>query len=205
MSEALRRIELDLPALAPALWSSLRGPVDEAELASLRSAIAPAPLPGELETLLRSHDGQPTHDTWWPTLNCGPLIGARGIVKHTAFFRTHTEPWQWNAAWIPVAQQGWYQAALDSVPSRSGAVIDAGWNDKPHAVAPTLADAVDGVVDLAWADLLPTGDEDSSRRRERRGFLNDLWRSSWASSEFDPGAEIDPGEWPDEWGGPQEV
>lgn len=176
MSAALRRIELDLPPLAPALWSSLRGPAEDAALDDLRSAIAPAPLPAELETLLRSHDGQSAGGDWWPTLDCGPLLGARDVVKQTAFFRTRTEPWQWSAAWIPVAQTGWYQAALDSVPSRSGTVINASWPDTPRAVAPTLADALEGVIDLARAGLLPTHDDGLSRRRERHAFLSDLWR-----------------------------
>lgn len=204
MAEALRRIDRDLPTLAPELWSSLRGPADDAAIDDLRSAVAPAPLPEELETLLRSHDGQPTHDVWWPTLYRGPLLGARDLVKQVTFFRTCTEPWQWSAAWIPVTQEQWYQAALDSVPERSGTIIDASWPDTPRAVAPTLADAVDAAVDLARAGLLPTSDEDITRRRERTAFLADLWRAGWASSDFASGAEIDPADWPDEWGGPQE-
>jgi cell wall assembly regulator SMI1 len=204
MAETLRRVELEIPSLAPALWENLRGPVDDEALTALRAAVWPMPLPAELEVLLRWHDGQPAHGEWWPTLGCGPLLGADRIVDNVQFFR-ETEPWQWSHAWIPVAQEGWYQAAVDAVPERSGTVIDASWPDRPRAVAPSLADAIGAVVDIGRAGLLPTPDDDHAKREERKAFLDDLWQTEWTTNLLGRRTEIDPGTWPESWGGPQTV
>ncbi|MEL4317467.1 hypothetical protein WJX64_00465 [Leifsonia sp. YIM 134122] len=202
MAETLRRIELDLPEVAPALWRNLRGPIDEERLASVRAAISPMPLPVELEVLLRSHDGQPAHGEWWPTLDCGPLVGSDRLVELVTWFRTETEPWQWSKAWIPMTQQQWCQAVIDAVPERSGTIIDASWPDLPRAIAPSLADAVGEAVDLGRAGLLPTSSEDRARRADRAAFLDDLWHTAWASNVLRRRSEIDPGTWPGSWGGP---
>lgn len=205
MAESLRRVELELPALAPALWGSLRGPADDESLTAVRAAVRPMLLPAELEVLLRWHDGQPAHAEWWPTLDCGPLLGSERIVEYVAWFRTQTEPWQWSQAWIPVAQEQRYQAAVDAMPERSGTVFDASWADLPRAVAPSLADAIGAAIDLGRAGLLPTPHDDRARMKERAAFLDDLWQTQWASSLLARRTEIDPASWPESWGGPHLV
>lgn len=204
MADTLRRVELELPALAPALWRDLRGPIDEEGLAALRAAVSPMPLPAELEVLLRSHDGQVGRE-WWPAIDCGPLIGSARIIEHIVWLRTDTEPWQWSKAWIPIAQEGWWQAAIDAVPERSGTVIDASWPDLPRATVPSLADAIGAAVDLGRAGLLPAPGDDRAKRVERAAFLDDLWQTEWASNHLQNGVEIDPGTWPGSWGGPHPI
>ncbi len=150
-------------------------------LAALRVAVSPMELPAELEVLLRSHNGQAAGGEWWPTLECGPLLGADRIVEQ------------------------WYQAAGDAVPERSGTIIDASWPYRPRAVAPSLADALDAAVDLARAGLLPTLSDDRARQEERAAFLDDLWQSGWAGNVLGRRSEIDPVTWPDSRGGPHLV
>jgi hypothetical protein len=206
MTEALRRLGLDLPASAPALYDGLRGPAAADALEALRAAVAPMPLPEELEVFLRAHDGQALDADWWPTLDCGPLLSCDDIVAFLGSMRATAEPWQWSVAWIPVAHEQWYQAAVDAVPERSGTVIDASWPDPPRSVAPTLAHAIDAVVDLGRAGLLiPTAEVDRVARLERDAFLDELWRDAWTGNLLAPRAEIDPAGWPDAWGGPQSV
>lgn len=205
MTEVLRRLRMDLPHLAPALWDGLRGPADEDAREALRAAVEPMPLPDELDVFLRAHDGQSSEAGWWPTLDSGPLLSGQQIAEQVTWFRSHGEPWQWSVAWIPVTHEQWYQAVIDAVPERSGTVIDASWPDLPRAIAPSFAHAVDAVVDLGRAGLLPTADDDRTKRLEREAFLDDLWQKPWSSSSLRQRIEIHPANWPRTWGGPHTV
>ena len=199
MTEVLLRLRMDLPRLAPALWDSLRGPADDDVREALRVAVEPMPLPDELDVFLRAHDGQSIGAGWWPTLDSGPLLSGQQIAEEVTWFRCNGEPWQWSAAWIPVTHEQWYQTVIDAVPGRSGTVIDASWPDLPRAMAPSFAHAVDAVIDLGRAGLLPTADDDRAKRLEREAFLDDLWQEPWSASSLRQRAEIHPASWPSSW------
>jgi len=205
MTEVLRRLRVDLPHLAPALWDSLRGPADSDVREMLRAALKPMPLPDELDVFLRAHDGQTRGGGWWPTMDSGPLLSGQQISEQVAWFRMHGEAWQWSTAWIPIAHEQWYQAVIDAAPERSGTVIDASLPDLPRAMAPSFAHAVDAVVDLGRAGLLPTADDGRTKRLEREAFLDDLWREPWSASSLRQRAEIHPDSWPPSWGGPNTI
>lgn len=63
------------------------------------------PLPAELEVLLQAHGGQHVRAAWWPTLDCGSVLGRDRITEYLTRSRATTEAWQWSQAWIPVAQE----------------------------------------------------------------------------------------------------
>ena len=201
MTDVVRRLRMDLPRLAPALWGSLRGPADGDVPEALRAAVEPMSLPDELDVFLRAHDGQSSEAGWWPTLDSGRLLSGEQIAEQIAWFRSHGQPWQWSVAWIPIAHEQWYQAVIDAAPERSRTVIDASWPDLPRAIAPSFAHAVDAVVDLGRAGLLPI-DDDRARRLEREAFLDDLWQEPWSASSLRQRTEIQPVNWPPSWGGP---
>ncbi|MBD8729473.1 hypothetical protein [Frigoribacterium sp. CFBP 13707] len=192
MTEVLRRLRMDLPHLAPALWDSVRGPADDDVREALRAAVEPMPLPDELDVFLRAHDGQSSGAGWWPTLDSGPPLSGQQIAEQVTWSRSDGEHSQWSVAWIPVTHEQWYQAVLDAVPERSGTVIDASWPDLPRAMAPSFAHAVDAVIDLGRAGLLPTADDDRAKRLEREAFLDDLWQEPWSASSLRQRAEIHP-------------
>jgi len=205
MTEVLRRLRMDLPHLAPALWDSLRGPAADDVREALQAAVEPMPLPDELDVFLRAHDGQSSEAGWWPTLDSGPLLSGQQIAEQVPWSRSNGEYSQWSVAWIPVTHEQWYQAVIDAVPERSGTVIDASLPDLPRAIAPSFAHAVDAVVDLGRAELLPTADDDRAKRLEREAFLDDLWQEPWSASSLRQRAEIHPASWPPSWGGPYTI
>jgi SMI1 / KNR4 family (SUKH-1) len=195
----LKRLSAVLPGHAPEVWASLRPPVGDDELESLRYAIAPYDLPADLVALLRWANGQSEERVWWPGMECGPLLSARQAAEHYAWLRANVEDWQWSVAWVPIAHSGWNQAALEAAPEGPGVVIDASWPDPARVLAPTLAVLLDISADMVEAGIgSPDTSDDARVWRARRAELSDS-RPEWQLWTHPRVVPTNVAEWPASW------
>jgi hypothetical protein len=193
MEEALARLDTLLPERAPQLAAARQPPVAETDLDALRRAVDPHELPAHLVTLLRWSDGVPGH--WWPSLECGALLGAAGAAEHYAWLCENAEPeMPWPRCVLPVFHQGWYQAGLELVPGRPGVIVDGSFPDAAYrVVAPSLLAAIDVTANLLELDL-PL---DPVPERERAALMER--RHEWSSWRHGREPGYDPEGWPAHW------
>jgi SMI1 / KNR4 family (SUKH-1) len=161
VTEALSWLEHLLPSRAPRLWESLRPPATDEEIRSLRLAIAPFELPVDYEHLLRWRNGaQPGPGTWWPILDCGPLLSAGEAAKHYRWLVAEAEECQWHRSWLPIVHDAWAQCGVELDGEHRGVIVDGSFPDPAVAVAPSLA----AVLHATCEFVANVPDFDRSRR-----------------------------------------
>jgi hypothetical protein len=171
--------------------------VSDSELEALVRVIDPYEIPTDMTALLRWADGQTDGGNWWPSMECGPLLSARRAAEHYAWLRENVEDWQWSAAWLPIAHDGWNQAALEIAPEGTGVVIDASWPDPARLLA-TLAVMLDVTAEMVEAGMTPEAFADARDWRARRDELSDA-RPEWELCPYPRVVSTSIDEWPADW------
>jgi hypothetical protein len=195
---ALDRLTTVLPAQAPAVWESLRPSAGQAALDVVRQAIAPYELPSEICALWQWADGQERGAPWWPAIECGPLLCSADAADHYKWLGHNAEPAQWCSFWLPIAHDGWNQAAVEIAPDGPGVVIDASFPDAPRVIAPTLAVMLDVTAEMVEAvDGAPPEDSDAREWRARRDAILDN-RPEWIHWPYHRAITSDSA-WPEHW------
>jgi hypothetical protein len=140
VSEALLRHQGLLPTQTPELWENLRPPATDDEIADLRRAITPYALCPEYEHLLRWRNGAVAGPgSWWPILDCGPLLSAADAAEHYRRLVEMCEEWQWHRSWLPITHGAWAQVGIELGEHGRGVIVDGSFPDPPVAIAPSLA------------------------------------------------------------------
>ena len=199
LERALDRLGEILRAQAPDVWQSLRPGVSEPELDVLRAAVSPRVLSYEVAQLFRWANGQERGAAWWPVLECGSLLSAGDAAAKYRSLLAHSEPWQWSAAWVPIAHGGWHQAGVEIDSNSPGVVIDASFPEPPRVIAPTLAVLLEVTADMIQAGIAaPVPGENAVRWRQKRAGLLDA-RPEWRSWRRDRDLGTDVTRWPRRW------
>ena len=194
----LERLTSVLRAKAPQVWASLRPSATDSDLDELRRTIAPHEIPTDLAALLRWADGQADGAPWWPSMECGPLLNARRAAEHYTWLRENVEDWQWSAAWLPIAHEGWNQAAFEIAAAGPGVVIDVSFPDAASLLAPTLAAMLDITADMLDAGITQEAFDDARVWRARRAELSDQ-RPEWRLSPYPRIVATTIADWPAHW------
>lgn len=194
----LDRLTSILRKSAPQVWESLRPAVTDSDLDALRRAIDPYEIPTDLIAMLRWADGQADGAIWWPSMECGPLLSARRAAEHYTWLRQNVEDWQRSAAWLPIAHEGWNQAALEIAPQGPGIVIDASFPDPARLLAPTLAVMLDITAEMIEAGITQEAFADAGVWRAKRAELSDR-RAEWELCPYPRVVATTIADWPAHW------
>lgn len=198
LQKELCRLRVVLERHAPEFLATLRPPVDEVDLESLRESVAPYSLPGEIDTWFRWADGQVVGARWWPSLECGPLLSASAAGDYYQWLKANVPTWQWNPLWLPIAHEGWNQAGAELAGDALGVIIDASFPEPPRVIAPTLTAMVRVSADMveAGSGWPPDGD----LRQWRQGRLMRVnEQPEWSGWPYDRELGSDQAKWPAAW------
>ena len=194
----LARLTAILRKNAVPVWESMRPAVADADLEALARVIHPYEIPPDLEALLRWADGQADGAHWWPSMECGPLLSARRAAEHYSWLRENVEDWQWSAAWLPIAHEGWCQAAIELAPDGPGVIIDASWPDPAWLLAPTLAAMLEITAEMVEAGITVEAFVDARDWRATRNQLSDA-RPEWEICPYPRVVSTNTADWPAHW------
>jgi hypothetical protein len=205
LEAALERLARVLPTRAPELWASLAPPVGASELDELRRAVEPYEPPEELELLLSWADGQRHLAPSWPSMDCGPLLGASRAAAEYRNLTKEFEECPWLSLWLPIAASGWSTAAVEMTVDRPGVVLDGSFPDpQTRIIAPSLAELMEATADLAEADLAVGIDGPPERflawRAAREQVMETRFAGEgWEGWPYDRIIAFEPVGWPAHW------
>lgn len=199
----------------PGLLATLNLPAGEQEIARLMDAVAPLHVPPDLLLYLRLANGQ-DQSSWWPTLDCGPLLSVDQIIAKYNFNQAGNG-FAWSSHWLPLAQSGWSRAAIELVADRAALLINAELTDPPFVCAPSIASMFRATAALARTGLITrpippdfskTSTDDTAAwmrgardwRDRSRAFLSAFYaREGWEVEHIPVETPIDAPHWPAEW------
>lgn len=174
-------------------------PAASEAIETLRSEIAPFPLPSSLETWLRFSDGGGWH--FWPGNHLGPSVRADGMIDN----RMMASDLQHPPGLLPIGYASHTWLMIELVAHREAAIFECAFGENPRAVAPSLAayfDATTACIESGYFE----------RWREQSGWGDDplrlefdsIWerataRHGWRHTPGAPGVWMNPLDYPAEW------
>jgi hypothetical protein len=161
IGEALTRLDQLLPEYAPKLALDLNPPASEADLESLRRAMAPLTVPDDLLELYRWHNG--SNNEWWPVMSCGPLLRGDEAVSACELLRKNTTADTWRRSWFPIAADGWLNAVIETSERGCGMIIEGSFPNPPGPLAPSLIAMLHATCEVLEAGISPELDLDTDQ------------------------------------------
>jgi hypothetical protein len=197
MARALRQLADILPTAYPSLWKSFNPPATSEQIAELKSAIEPFPLPAAVETWLRFANGQKWGSVWWPDFD-GPMMDVKHIIEHYTLFRTEFTH-EYPPALMRISTETHYGRSIELISTRTPAILDTGM--EYSVVAPSFVAAVESLTEALRRGLIREDDPDDEELREQRKQLAAaiFARHGWMESPYPPGTQIDFDTFPVEW------
>lgn len=190
---AIERLKVVLPVEAPELWASLNPPASDEEIAALERAIAPHPLPKEVEVWLRFANGQHADSHWWPTVGGGSFMSVAAMIEqHELIAGWPMQP----KAWLRLTHSSHYMVAIElGQSSRPPLIIDACVSNAPSIVAPSFHGLLSSAADYYETDRSAMTEGDLLKL-SREIFA----RQGWNHSPYAPDIELTEEEVLERWG-----
>ncbi|WP_432983899.1 SMI1/KNR4 family protein [Dactylosporangium sp. CA-233914] len=162
LTDTLTSIEDWLRANAPATAAELGPPATDEDLDALRRGLG-LPLPGELVTLLRWHNGGGDSDLPMTVAPSYGMLGTRDIVSITESNRRvggAVSPPVWQPSWLAAGSSFTNSYLVVETADPAGAVFTFTWTDgapADHPTWPSLAEALATMLHTLQTGESPAG------------------------------------------------